>query len=247
MANVKLLRQRVTDYQRNFDLSRQRYLKSYDKYAADSEAFQAHYSQYPAYDGSSADANTAYYDRETDSVKDVYGREFKTVSIGRVRNASTGMKGSTFDYSTPGAAHMDAAQIIQVDGKWVSTSSPEAQATIAAAQAQYDLDAAAYNNMASGQDGGYTPYPEFKPGVDAYWDAYSNTWRNFRAAPGVPEQRRTLPPNLTQKEVGILQGEVNYADQAKQDTSPTSAFADPEDPYNLKDAGVLARSIAGKI
>ena len=254
MANVRLLRQQVTDYKRNFDLSRQRYLDEHEKYAADSDVFNAHYSQFPAYEGSAAIPSTLYYDRETDSIKDIYGRDASRIIGGGIGAFTSGILGrdlapanKTYNYATPGTAHMDAAQVIQSGDKWVSIDSPEGQAAVAVAKDAYDVGA---QNYSGGTQDTYSPYPEFSPGSTAYWDKYSNTWRNYRAAPAVPEQRRVRAPNLTQKEVGILEGKISedsYADLAKEDISPTSAFADPEDPYNLKDAGVLTRAIAGKI
>ena len=231
MANVRLLRQQVTDYQRNFDLSRKRYLGEYEKYATDSKAFNAHYDQFTASAGSAAEPSTLYYDRETDSINDVYGRDTSGIAHAN----------KTYNYGTPGTAHMDAAELVKSGDSYVTAASPEGQAIISAAATKFN----------SGPSYTADEAPEFKPPiVTAYWDKYSNAWRNYRAAPGVPEQRRVRPPNLTQKEIGILEGKISedsYADLAKEDTSPTSAFADPEDPYNLKDAGVLTRAIAGKI
>ena len=245
MANVRLLRQQVTDYKRNFDLSRQRYLDEHEKYSADSEAFNAYYAQFPAYEGQAANPSTLYYDRETDSIQDVYGRDASRIIGGAIGAYTSGIlrknlapANRTFAYDTPGTAHMDAAELVKVGDKYVLSTSPEGQAVINAAAIEFN----------SGPSYTADEAPEFKPPVNtAYWDRYSNTWRNYRAAPGVPEQRYVRPPNLTQKEIGILEGKVNYADLAKEDTSPISAFADPEDPYNLKDAGVLTRAIAGKI
>lgn len=259
MANVKLLRQQVTDYQRKYGLNRRNYEKSYEKYAADTEAFNTLIqNQYNA----SASMNkksdldrvgATYYDREAGT----------NVAAGGTTNP---LPTTVFEGFTPveGIGHNAFASFVPgqthtvegVDGEgnpytntvidtWNAVHNGQVVGSIPASVAT-----SGGRFMRLGQQPFNVPYYAPANSIGAYWDDYDKVWRNAASGGAAPTQRQTKAPNLTEKEIGILQGEVSpysYADMAKQDTAPTSAFADPEDPYNLNDAGVLTRAIAGKI
>ena len=231
MANVRLLRQQVTDYQRKYALDRRKYEKNYNKYAADSEAFNAEMTRMSAETaaqvGPEYQYSMPYYDSEKGYVVDAV-----------TGAAVTGIGGQ--DVSAAIAATQPSDPTIHNQRAW------------AVGDKTYDSFMAARD---AGGQSIFNPFSTAEPDQSkaitaVVWDAYGNAWRRYLSSPDVPTQHQTKAPNLTQKEVGILQGEVSpysYAEMAKEDTSPTSAFADPEDPYNLKDAGVLTRAIAGKI
>ena len=259
MANVKLLRQQVTDYQRKYGLNRRNYEKSYESYAADTEAFNRLIKQqYDASAGMNSKSDldlvgATYYDREAGT----------NVAAGGTANP---LPTTVFEGFTPveGAGHNAYASFTPGETHTVELTDGEGNPYT---DTVIDTWNAVHNGQVigsipgSGSSGGWfrrsieqqpfqVPYYAPANSIGAYWDNYDKVWRNAASGGAAPVQRDTKAPNLTEKEIGILQGEVSpysYADMAKQDTSPTSAFADPEDPYNLKDAGVLTRAIAGKI
>ena len=260
MANVKLLRQQVTDYQRKYGLNRRNYEKSYESYAADTEAFNSLIKkQYNASAGMNSKSDldlvgATYYDRETGT----------NVAAGGTANP---LPTTVFEGFTPveGIGHNAYASFTPGETREVSGTDSEGNPSTYTEVVSWN---AVHNGQVIGSipaattgGRGYMPgayqsqpfqVPYYAPegSIGAYWDNYDKVWRNAASGGAAPTQRNTKAPNLTEKEIGILQGEVSpysYADMAKQDTAPTSAFADPEDPYNLKDAGVLTRAIAGKI
>lgn len=258
MANVKLLRQQITDYQRKYGLNRRNYEKGYDKYAADTEAFNKLIQQ--QYDASASMnkksdldlVGATYYDREAGT----------NVAAG----GTTKPLGTTvFEGFTPveGAGHNAFASFVPGQTRTVETvdaeGNPYTDTVIDTWNAVHNGQVIGSIPASGASSGGFmrheqqpfnVPYYAPADSIGAYWDDYDKVWRNAASGGAAPTQRQTKAPNLTEKEIGILQGEVSpysYADMAKQDTAPTSAFADPEDPYNLKDAGVLTRAIAGKI
>lgn len=257
MANVKLLRQRVTDYQRNYTKNRKNYETAHTKYSTDTEAFNAMVQRF--YDASAGMnrksdldlVGATYYDRDAGH----------NVSAGGTSNPlGTG----TFTGFTPveGASHNAYAS-------WVPGSSHSVDRTDGEGNPYTETVIDTWNAVHNGQvigsiPGGQTsglyghsaeqPYniPHYAPreALGAFWDSYDKVWRNAPSGGVAPTQKKTQDINLTQKEVGILQGKVTpttpltIADEAN---GPSSAFANPEDPYNLKDAGILTRVIAGKL
>lgn len=257
MANVKLLRQQVTDYQRKYGLNRRNYEKSYEKYAADTEAFNTLIQQqYNASAGMNKKSDldlvgATYYDREAGT----------NVAAGGTANP---LPTTVFEGFTPveGAGHNAYASFVPGETRTVemvdAEGTPYTSTEIATWNAVYNGQVIGSIPGSGASSGGFrsttqpfrVPYYAPANSIGAYWDDYDKVWRNAASGGVAPTQRQTKAPNLTLKETGILQGEVSpysYADMAKDDTSPTSVFADPEDPYNLKDAGVLTRAIAGKI
>lgn len=195
MANMKLLRQQVKDYQEGVAKDQAQYDNAYATYKSRSEAFLAAYPNSP--ETQVASPETVFYDTEAGVVKDIYGRDLK----GGVSN------------------RVDISEYEDI---------PEAKT--------FDIQPPADQNN----------HMQVDPTTGAFWDAYGKQWRNFRANPPVPVQRERREPRLTQRDIGMLQGKVSPLQMVDEAPSPNSAFADPEDPYNLKDAGILTRAIAGK-
>jgi len=257
MANVRLLRQRVQDYQRNYNRATDQYGEAYKGYATDADAFNARVKA--GYDAIAA-ANKksdldlvgySYFDREA-GVNRMAGDTMAPVAAQKLGYAapSTQLAHNTradrfTEYSadtpgdgdnpgTPGQLLRSGVRVVDANGKVVyeqvdKTPIEDRVGMIGVTRSRDEMNKAI--------------------GVGAYWDAYDNVWRNSASGGVAPKQQAVPAPNLTQKEVGILMGKpAAYAEQLK-NAGPTagSAFADPEDPNNLKDAGVLARAIAGKI
>lgn len=257
MANVKLLRQQVTDYQRKYGLNRRNYEKSYEKYAADTEAFNTLIqNQYNASAAMNKKSDldlvgATYYDRELGTNVAAGGT---TNPLGtKVFEGFTPVEGAghnAYASFVPGTSH--TVEWTDGEGNRYTESVIDTWNAVHNGQVIGSIPASGASGVKFGmsQEPFNVPYYAPANSIGAYWDDYDKVWRNAASGGAAPTQRQTKAPNLTQKEVGILQGEVSphsYADIAKQDTSPTSAFADPEDPYNLKDSGVLTRAIAGKI
>ena len=247
MANVKLLRQQVTDYQRQRDVNRRKYEKSYEQYSADTNAFNALIQQqYDASAGMNSKSDldmvgATYYDRAAGT----------NVAAGGTTNP---LPTSVFDGLTQveGAGHNAYANFVPGETHKVKYEG------LADGNPYIETVVDTWNAVHNGQVIGSIPAASLAtPGyyapdnsIGAYWDSYDKVWRNAASGGAEPTQQAVKAPNLTRKEVGILEGKVNpmsYADMSKEDASANSAFADPEDPYNLKDAGVLTRAIAGKI
>ena len=230
MVNVKLLRQQVTDYQRQREVNRRRYEGQYATYSADTEAFNALVQK--GYDTSAQIARNND-ESDLDNVGfDYYDRDTRAnVSAGGTRNPAGAR---TFGLDAPANPDTPHNTGLWETGEYLPFYRWQVDpARFADGNAR--LAAAGVNTW-----GGDNPV----------WDAYDKVWRNAPSGGVAPVERSTKAPNLTLKEVGILEGKVNpmsYADMSKEDVGANSAFADPEDPYNLKDAGVLTRAIAGKI
>lgn len=248
MANVKLLRQRVTDYQRNYTKNRKNYETAHTKYGTDTEAFNAMIDRfYSASAGMNSKSDldlvgATYYDRDSGS-NVAAGGTTNPYGAGTYSNfeAIEGLPHNAFARYVP-----TKSEQIQVDQQWVDDHhEPIYENRITGYGAEYggkiigDVGMPAMPNY-------YAP----TDAVGAFWDSYDKVWRNAPSGGVAPTQKKTQDINLTQKEVGILQGKVTpttpktVADEA---AGPNSAFASPEDPYNLKDAGILTRVIAGKL
>ena len=226
MANVKLLRQQVTDYQRQREVNRRKYEGQHATYSADTEAFNALVKK--GYD-SSAQIARNNDESDLDNVGfDYYDRDTKTnVSAGGTRNPAPARTFGLDAPANPDTAHNTSMGYTGEYGPFFASD----PAKIADTKSRLLAAGVSY-------------------GDNIVWDAYDKVWRNAPSGGVAPVERSTKAPNLTRKEIGILEGKVNpmsYADMSKEDVGANSAFADPEDPYNLKDAGVLTRAIAGKI
>ena len=227
MASRKLLRQYVTDYQRDIERSVAEAKAGYTRYTTDTNAFNDLVQK--GYD-SSAKIAASNGESDLDNVGfDYYDRDTKqNISAGGTRNPAPTR---TFGLDAP--VNPDTAHNT---GMW---QTGEYRSPLMIFGADPTLVAASKARL----DAGGVTFAD-----NPVWDAYDKVWRNAPSAGVAPVQRKVQDPNLTNKEIGILQGKApSYAEQAMNTQSRGSAFNDPQDPSNLKEAGVLTRAIAGKL
>lgn len=120
-----------------------------------------------------------------------------------------------------------------------------------------------YAKDAEGNVAGYNiqPYPPKETTVSGY--RWVKQGENLPIIPNEPVVQEVKEPNLTVSNINELKSPSSdqarlalqqaYGLQAKSalagdvDNSKVSAFADPEDPNNLAERGILARTLAGQL
>ena len=233
MANVTLLRQSLEDYNKKFDAANTAYLAGYGAYQTQFDAYKTatdnYNAQVEAFNAAGATAGSIFQNEQgTLSQYDIDGnvQAFKPSTGGQYDMNTGGYVDGSGNNVTAGDAYKAA------DGTWV-----------------YDVTTTTAP--------GTSTVSTVPISVSAY---HPGTAPVAPTAPSDPELIRK--PNLTVSDLKELQnpgldqagmqmamnnGLLGKSELAGMEQSKNSAFADPEDPNNLKDVGVLARVMGGQL
>ena len=231
MARVKLLRQSLEDYNKKLGVTNTQteaanaaYQQAYDTYSGQTDAYN---TQIEAFNAEMAGLDPG----------DVFQDE-----TGQLKTLTT--KGQIVAYQPFQMGQVLSAPYQGKDGGWYYDN------TTVTSPAEYDSE----GRLLSPEVTAKTPIKINLEGV------HPGAGPTAPAEPTAPEAPRA--PNLTQSDLRELRspsldqagmqmtankGIIGKSELTGMEQSKISAFSDPEDPNNLKEAGILARTLGGQL
>lgn len=248
MANVRLLRQSINDYTKKFDAANAAYLAGYGDYQAQYDAYSAATNDYnarvAAFNAVGAQAGDIFQNEQGTLSK--YGDDGKpipyTLESSGLNYAGLGGIGGNDAGNSEGGNTQYGEPYKNDSGVWVMDTLQTSPT--------YDALGNVVGSTTAKTGSITIPVTAYHPGVAP----------TAPVEPIAPELIKK--PNLTVSDIRELQnpgldqaglqmsmnrGIIGKSELAGMEQSKNSAFVDPEDPNNLKDVGILARTLGGQL